>query len=99
MRQLNHAHGIEVFLFLNGILFKDYEKYVKGVSQRLKQASVAAVLGQKLAVEDLRHGDMDKDRSVAFLHQRRCTFVRHDRDLLPLIGNISEGVVPKVWFR
>jgi hypothetical protein len=25
-RQLNHAHGIEVFLFLNGILLKDYEK-------------------------------------------------------------------------
>jgi hypothetical protein len=62
LRQLNHAHGMEVFLFLNGILFKDYEKYVKGVSQRLKQASVASVVGQKLPVEYLRRGDMDKDR-------------------------------------
>jgi len=62
LRQLNHAHGMEVFLFLNGILFKDYEKYVKGVSQRLKEASIASVLEQKLPVEYLRRGDIDKDR-------------------------------------
>jgi hypothetical protein len=62
LRQLNHAHGMEVFLFLKGILFKDYEKYVKGVSQRLKQASAAPVAEQGLPVEYLRGGDTDKDK-------------------------------------
>jgi hypothetical protein len=31
---------------MKGILFKDYHDYVKGVSRRLKQASVAPVLQQ-----------------------------------------------------
>lgn len=62
LRQLNHPHGMEVFLFMNGILFKDYEKYVKSVSQRVKQASVASALEQKLPVKYLRRGDMDKDK-------------------------------------
>jgi hypothetical protein len=61
LRQLNHAHGMEVFLYLNNILFKDYDNYVKGVSRRLKQASIASVLEQKLPVEYLRGGDTDKD--------------------------------------
>ena len=62
LRQLNHAHGMEVFLFMKGILFKDYDDYVKGVSQRLKKASVAPVLQQNLPVEYLRGGDIDKDQ-------------------------------------
>ena len=61
LRQLNHAHGMEVFLFMKSILFKDYEQYVKGVSRHVKQASVAAVLEQKLPVEYLRGGDTDKE--------------------------------------
>jgi hypothetical protein len=56
LRRLNHPHGMEVFLFLNGILFKDYEKYVKSISRRLKQASTAPVLQQKLPVEHLWRG-------------------------------------------
>jgi len=62
LRQLNHAHGMEVFLFMKGILFKDYDNYVKGVSQRVKQASIAPFLEQKLPVEYLRGGDTDKDQ-------------------------------------
>ena len=61
LRQLNHAHGMEVFLFMKNILFKDYAQYVKSVSQRLKQASTASVREQGLPVEYLRGGDTDKD--------------------------------------
>jgi len=39
---------------MNGILFKDYDNYVKGVSQRVKLASIAPFLEQKLPVEYLR---------------------------------------------
>src|SRR6266550_507568 len=33
---LNHAHGMEFYLYMNDILFKDYDSHVKWVSQRLK---------------------------------------------------------------
>jgi len=62
LRQLNHPRGMEVFLFMNNILFKDYEKYVKSISQRIKRASTASALQQGLPVQYLRRGDMDKDR-------------------------------------
>jgi hypothetical protein len=61
LRQLNHAHGMEVFLFMKGILFKDYQNYVKDVSRRVKQASIASILEQGLPVEYIRGGDADKD--------------------------------------
>jgi hypothetical protein len=32
---------MEVFLYLNGILFKDREKYVKGVGERLSKDKAA----------------------------------------------------------
>ena len=61
LRQLNHPHGMEVFLFMNNILFKDYEKYVKNISQQVKRASTASALEQGVPVKYLRRGDMDKD--------------------------------------
>ncbi len=62
LRNLNHAHGMEVYLYMNDILFKDYENHVKRVSQRLKALSTAPVLEQKLPVEYLCRGDVDKDQ-------------------------------------
>ena len=64
MRPLNHAHGMEVFLYLNHILFRDHEKYVKSISLRLKDASTAAVREQELPVEYLWRGATDKDRTA-----------------------------------
>lgn len=61
LRQLNHPHGMEVYLHLNGILFKDYENHVKSVSQRLRKASTADLPAQKVPLEYMRRGDMDKD--------------------------------------
>ncbi len=61
LRNLNHAHGMEVYLYMNDILFKDYESHVKRVSKRLKALSIAPVLQQKLPVEYLWRGDVDKD--------------------------------------
>ena len=51
LRNLNQAHGMEVYLYMNDILFKDYESHVKRVSKRLKALSIAPVLQQKLPVE------------------------------------------------
>jgi hypothetical protein len=51
LRNLNQAHGMEVYLYRNDILFKDYESHVKRVSKRLKALSIAPVLQQKLPVE------------------------------------------------
>jgi len=61
LRQLNHPHGMEVFLFMKNLLFKDYEKYVKNISQQIKRASTASALEHGLPVKYLRRGDMDKD--------------------------------------
>jgi hypothetical protein len=62
LRRLNHAHGMEVYLHLNNILFKDYETQVKSWSQRVKEASTAPFREQNLPVEYLRRADMDKDQ-------------------------------------
>jgi hypothetical protein len=62
LRNLNHAHGMEVYLYMNDILFKDYAEHVKGLSQRIKQASIAPVLEQSLPVRYLERGNIDKDR-------------------------------------
>jgi hypothetical protein len=62
LRKLNHAHGMEVYLYMNDILFKDYAEHVKRLSQRIKQASIAPVLEQKLPVHYLERGDIDKDQ-------------------------------------
>src|SRR6266700_7528179 len=62
LRNLNHAHGMEVYLYMNDILFKDYDSHVKRVSRRLNALSIAPVLEQKLPVEYLRSGEIDKDQ-------------------------------------
>lgn len=62
LRKLNHAHGMEVYLYMNDILFKNYAEHVKQLSKRIKQASVACFVKQDLPVEYLWRGDADKDR-------------------------------------
>ena len=71
LRNLNHAHGMEVYLYMNDILFKDYDSHVKRVSQRLKALSIAPVLEQKLPVEYLRSGDIDKDQRARQIAAKR----------------------------
>lgn len=61
LRQLNHPHGMEVYLYLNNILFKDYQQHVKAISARIKRASVDCFRRQDLPIEFLR-GQQDKDR-------------------------------------
>jgi hypothetical protein len=55
------AQGMEQFLGVNKILFKQYLNYVKQVSQRVKQASVEAFEKQGLASEFLRSPSADKE--------------------------------------
>jgi len=51
LRKLNHAQGTEVCLYMNDILFKDYESRVKRVSQRVKELSTAPAREQNLPAE------------------------------------------------
>jgi len=55
------AQGMEQYLWQNKILFKDYLDHVKGVSQRVKQASVKPFQEMGLPVEYLRSPSTDKD--------------------------------------
>ena len=64
IRKLNHAHGMEVYLYMNNVLFKDYESHVKGVSQRLKNAAIAPFRERNLPVVYLNSGDADKDATA-----------------------------------
>jgi hypothetical protein len=61
LRRLNHSDGMECYLRLNNILFKDYEKHVKSVSERVKAASTASLRKEHVPIEYLRRGDIDKD--------------------------------------
>jgi hypothetical protein len=55
------AQGMEQYLCSNHILFKDYWEYVKGVSQKVKQASVKPFENQGLPVQFLRNPAADKE--------------------------------------
>ncbi len=45
LRNLGFAYGMEVYLYLNGILFKDYESHVKRISRRVKESFHGSVSG------------------------------------------------------
>src|SRR5205085_11518807 len=55
------ARGMEQYLWQNQILFKDYAEHVKGVSERLKRASLRPFEEQKLTVMFLRSPSVDKE--------------------------------------
>jgi hypothetical protein len=55
------AHGMEQYLGLNGILFKDYQDHVKSISERLKRCTVEPLKKQKVPVVFLRDSHADKE--------------------------------------
>ena len=55
------AHGMEQYLWQNKILFKDYLQHVKGISQRVRNASVKRFEQRGLPVIFLRDPKADKD--------------------------------------
>ena len=55
------ATGMEQYLCVNRILFKDYAQQVKRVSERLKKASLQPFEKQGLPVVFLRSAAVDKD--------------------------------------
>ena len=72
LRRLNYGHwdqslgamvagGMEQYLWQNQILFKDYARHVKKVSERLKQVSLAPYRAQDLPVIFLRSPQVDKE--------------------------------------
>jgi hypothetical protein len=55
------ATGMEEYLWQNKILFKDYGRHVKRVSEQIKKASLAPFKRQDLPVVFLRSPSVDKD--------------------------------------
>jgi hypothetical protein len=65
------ATGMEQYLSLNGILFKNYAGYVKRVSERLKKASLQPFEKQGLPVIFLRSAEADKDELARGIAEKK----------------------------
>ena len=65
------AQGMEQYLCSNHILFKDYLNHVKGVSQKVKQASVKPFEKQGLPVQFLRNPAADKEEMARAIAAER----------------------------
>ena len=61
LRRLSYGRGMELYLRVNQILFKDYQPFMKRLTGRLKEASSAPFRQQNLPVRFLPRGDADKD--------------------------------------
>jgi hypothetical protein len=61
LRRLSYGRGMELYLRVNQIRFKDYQQFMKRLSERLKEASRAPFRQQNLPVRFLPRGDSDKD--------------------------------------
>jgi len=55
------ARGMEQYLGVNHILFKDYRNHVKKISEQIKAASLKPFRNQKVPVVSLRSGEVSKE--------------------------------------
>jgi hypothetical protein len=67
---LNHEAGMKGYLWANGIAWKDYAQHVAEVSQRVKQASLAAVEGCHRPVRYLSNGQASKEEMAREIARR-----------------------------
>jgi hypothetical protein len=58
---LNHEVGMKGFLWVKGVAWKDYAKYVTEISQRVKQASLASLEELKRPIRYLPSGKQSKE--------------------------------------
>src|ERR1035438_8211747 len=73
LRRLTHSLGMKWYLSQNGILCKQYEDHVKGISQEVKQAALAPFKQQNLLVQHV-YGKDDKEQIArAFAAERGIT--------------------------
>ncbi len=59
---LNHEPGMKGYLWANGIAWKDYAEHVSQVSQRVKQASLAAMQACQRPIRYLTSGKDSKEK-------------------------------------
>jgi hypothetical protein len=69
--QARVAQGMEQYLCLNRILFKNYLDHVKRVSQKVKQASLKPFEKQRLPVQFLRDAGADKEQIACAIATER----------------------------
>jgi len=62
LRRLAYSKGMEEYLWQNEVLFKDYARHVKKVSERIRTAAVAEFKEQGLPVLYLPSPKTDKDK-------------------------------------
>jgi hypothetical protein len=62
LRRITFQRGMEEYLWQNHVLFKDYQQHVKKISEKVKEAAVAAFRQKKLPVIYLRRNDADKEK-------------------------------------
>src|SRR6266700_2163590 len=67
---LNHEAGMKGYLWASGIAWKDYAKHVEEVSQRVKEASLAAVEACRRPVRYLSSGKDSKEQMARAIAQR-----------------------------
>jgi len=65
------ASGMEQYLWKSRVLFKDYGRHVKGVSERVREASLKPFHDQGLAVKYLQSSKDDKEHLARSLAQQQ----------------------------
>src|SRR5713101_4232574 len=65
------ARGMEEYCWQNKLLFKDYQKHVKAVSERIKNASLQPFRKRDLPVEYVSSPSVDKDEMARNLAKKR----------------------------
>jgi len=61
---LNHEVGMKGFLWVKGVAWKDYARYVSEVSQRVKQASLASLEELRRPIRYLTSGKQSKEETA-----------------------------------
>ena len=65
------ARGMEEYCWQNKLLFKDYQKHVKAVSERIKNASLQPFRKRDLPVEFVSSPSLNKDELARNLARKR----------------------------
>src|SRR5258708_19916036 len=65
------ARGMEEYCWQNKLLFKDYQKHVKAVSERIKNASLQPFRKRDLPVEFVTSPSLNKDELASNLAKKR----------------------------
>ncbi len=64
LRSISYAKGFETFLVCQGVLLKDFSRYVRETSERLKRASVATAERQRRPTKYINSSGVSKENEA-----------------------------------